>query len=121
MKPVIVTSEDNRVRVELDDIGEGLSGDYNPGDPNDVSLARFTILRYAKDSHESAEDEGWEWEPVDGVSFCTQIPTSTKPRELQRLAGLILQSVYWDVKSGTSIKRKAGLLSWLPKQPGKLA
>ena len=33
------------VSVELEDIGEGLSGDYDPNDKDDIPLLRFTVLK----------------------------------------------------------------------------
>jgi len=33
------------VRVELEWIGEGYEGDYDPEDPEDVPLLRFTVYR----------------------------------------------------------------------------
>lgn len=34
-------SKDGMVKVEWTDLGEGLSGDYDPSDPEDISLLRY--------------------------------------------------------------------------------
>ena len=44
-----------QVKVELEWIGEGLDGDYNPGDPNDVPLLRFCVYKKIND----------QWEAID--------------------------------------------------------
>jgi len=35
----------NNIMVEWVELGEGLSGDYNPDDPKDIELLRFDIKR----------------------------------------------------------------------------
>ena len=106
MNPVTITSTDQSVRVELEHIGEGWSGDYNSEDPDDTPLVRFTVL--------TRQPTG-EWQQVADASYCTQIPATEKPRELQRLASVILMAVYKDAAAGRSIKRTCERLSWLPE------
>jgi hypothetical protein len=38
-----------QVKIELEWIGEGLDGDYNPGNPNDVPLLRFSVYKKVND------------------------------------------------------------------------
>ena len=92
------------VRVELEDIGEGRSGDYDAEDPDDVPLMRFTVLKLEKDG---------SWEPVDDASYCTQIPAYTSPADMERLAQLILVSVEDAVLAGKSVKKRCEELSWI--------
>lgn len=56
--------------VEWEDIGEGLAGDYNPDDPHDVPLLRFTI----------------QGGPFDGLSYCTDIAVGAPQALLDHVA-----------------------------------
>lgn len=56
--------------IEWEDIGEGLAGDYNPDDPDDVPLLRFTITGG----------------PCDGLSYCTDIQVGAPPNVLSAVA-----------------------------------
>ena len=77
-----------------EDIGEGMSGDYVPNDPNDVPLLRFTIYK--------------DGEPMDDGSYCTLMPTDTPAAILQRGLQLIL-----DAAEGPNPKRALEELSWM--------
>lgn len=92
------------VKVEWVDLGEGIHGDYNPENPNDVPLLRFDVYRW----------EGFDWEPVDDASYCTNIPVDTPEETLIGLLGVIMEEVGDDVRDGISIKKKCEGLSWLP-------
>ena len=59
--PVDVT--DGSLKLELQNIGEGLAGDYDPNDPNDVPLLRFYLSRRTHG----------DWEEVESASRCTMI------------------------------------------------
>lgn len=87
------------VTVELEDIGEGVQGDFNPEDPNDIPLLRFTVLK--------------DGEPVDDGSYCTQIPATVKKAVRKRFENVILHRVRDAVESGASIKKICEVLSWL--------
>lgn len=58
----------DRVVVELADIGEGLGGDFDPDDPEDVPLLRFTFL---------VQNLEGEWDAMDDCSYCTSIDART--------------------------------------------
>lgn len=91
------------VKVELESIGEGYNGDYDPDDPEDQPLLRFTVLKLV---------DG-EWEQIDDASYCTELPEST-PNDLQGLVlTFIMDEVYDAVVGGASIKKRCELLSWL--------
>lgn len=85
----------NRYTVELEDIGEGISGDYDPDDPTDVALLRFTVLRNG--------------EPMDDASYCTNIPASTPENVQIELATFIMDEVY----GLENVKKLCERLSWI--------
>jgi hypothetical protein len=89
--------------VEWEDIGEGISGDYNPDDPDDVELLRFTVLEFHKQS-----EFGGQWTERDDSSYCTLMPVDTPDEILRRAAELIL-----DAAESTESKRAMEELSWL--------
>jgi hypothetical protein len=94
---------DRYVRVEWTDLGEGVDGDYDPTNPEDVALLRFDISRW----------NGFDWEPVDDASYCTNVPASTDTDTLMTLLQEIMNEVGDDVRGGISIKKKCEGLSWL--------
>ena len=93
----------NNVKVEWTDLGEGLHGDYDPADPDDVALLRFDIYRW----------NGFDWEPVEDASYCTNVPVETDAEILKSMLQMIMSEVGDDVRSGNSIKRQCEMLSWL--------
>lgn len=98
------TSDDGSVRVTLENIGEGLSGDYDPSDPSDINLLRFSVSR---------RDTTGSYEEIDDASYCTNIRADA-PDDIKQLAGqTILAEVESDARSGRSIKRRCELLSWM--------
>jgi len=92
------------VKVTLEDIGEGLCGEYNPDDPYDISLLRMDI--------ETLDEEGY-WTIVDDGSYCTLIPTETSAPVLEKLCRVIMDRVKDRVEEGLSIKKIGEELSWL--------
>ena len=74
------------VTVELEDIGEGLSGDYDPKDKDDVPLLRFTVLKGN--------------EPVEDASYCTQVPTNITIVEATKILGAIMNEVFEPIMQG---------------------
>lgn len=88
--------EADGIRVEWVELGEGLSGDYDPCDPDDVELLRFDVYQQAS-AEELAEgyDSGFvdpatgiTWVDPGDASYCTLVPVSATPE--QRLALLRL-------------------------------
>jgi len=86
-------------RVTWEDIGEGISGDYNEDDPGDTPLLRFSCDKYV---------DG-EWQELQDASYCTALPTNTP---LHRLLGeytpLILEAL-----EQPSPKRALEACSWM--------
>ena len=92
-----------RVRVEITDIGEGIQGEYNPEDPQDVSLVRFYVSIY-DETHK-------EWTDVDDASYCTLIPVREEVLHIA-LAEKIMEAVYPPLMAGKDIDRICAALSW---------
>ena len=92
-----ITIED--VTVELEDIGEGISGDYDPEDKEDIPLLRFTVLKNG--------------EPIDDASYCTQVPTTISVTEATKVLSTIMNEVFEPVIRGYSIKKMCERLSWI--------
>ena len=90
------------VTVELDDIGEGLSGDYDPKDKDDVPLLRFTVLKGN--------------EPVEDASYCTQVPTNITIVEATKILGAIMNEVLEPIMQGHSIKKMCERLSCIDRE-----
>ena len=90
------------VSVELEDIGEGLSGDYDPNDKDDIPLLRFTVLK--------------DGEPVDDASYCTQVPTDITPTEATNVLATIMNEVAEPLAQGYSIKKMCERLSWIDRE-----
>lgn len=90
------------LRLDWDELGEGLHGDWDPDDSNDVELLRFTLYRL---------DEG-EWAPVDDASYCTQVPVSTDMGTRQQLLEGLLEAIENEDGEG-SIKKRCEELSWV--------
>lgn len=94
-----------RVRVDWENLDEGLNGDYNPNDPNDVNLLRFTAYL--------ATENGWE--QIDDASYCTNTPSDTDTEVLQRMISKIALE-YGNVLNSDpeqSVKKLGEELSWI--------
>lgn len=83
--------------IELEHIGEGYGGDYDPNDPHDEPLLRFTVLDV-------------DGEAYDDASYCTHLPDTLTADERERAKSLMLERI---VSSGESLKRTCESLSWL--------
>lgn len=92
------------LRVSWEWVGEGLGGDYDPGDPNDVPLLRFCVDRVVRDAKGAAV----LYEEMSDASYCTQLPVGTPERVLLRAAALLLEAA-----GELSPKRRFEELSWM--------
>lgn len=106
---------DHDICIELENIGEGINGDYNPNDPNDTELLRLTLYSRNTDSDtlEWSEQIG---EYSLGLSTCTQIPTTCK----REIVSDILHNVYDKIRyaivhpdKSESLKHIVDAASWL--------
>jgi hypothetical protein len=86
-------------KVELEWIGEGWEGDYDPTDPDDKRLLRFSVARFI---------DG-EWQDVDDSSYCTQIPADAGDEVIYRALAHIESMLPED----GSIKKLCERLSWI--------
>jgi hypothetical protein len=93
----------NNVMVEWVELGEGLQGDYDPQDPEDVELLRFDI----------SKKENGEWTEVLDASYCTRFPTSTSVHQQMKALEYIMALIYEPVSEGHSIKKLCERLSWI--------
>jgi hypothetical protein len=98
----------DRVRVDWVNLGEGLCGDYDPDDPEDVNLLRFDVYEWC------AEDNEW-YEPQDS-SYCTQVPADTPEPRLYELLQIIMGEVHEPLMNGHSVKRICERLSWMDER-----
>lgn len=57
--------EQGNLALALEDIGEGRDGEYDPDDPDDVPLLRYTL--------HGRQAEMVPWQELDGGSYCTQL------------------------------------------------
>lgn len=97
--------EEGGVRVCWEDIGEGICGDYDPDDPDDIPLLRFYVDIF----------RDGQWEEVEDASYCTRMPVNTPKPTLDR-ALRFLHAEYKDALSGypyTSVKKLGERLSWI--------
>lgn len=97
----------NDVKVEWEELGEGISGDYNPDDPEDVELLRFSIFL-------NSRTEGWQY--IEDSSYCTNFPVSAPYEVKVKGLELIMDRVYERAHAGLSIKRICEELSWISPQ-----
>ncbi len=88
------------LRIDWDELGEGWNGDWDPDDPDDVELLRFSVYRL----------EGGEWVEADDASYCTQVPVATAAGVRQRLLEGLMDEI--DGARG-SIKKLCERLSWI--------
>ena len=98
-----VVSADGEVLVELEYIGEGWDGDYDPEDPEDQPLLRYTLYRkYHQHLDETklsqiceADDyEEDDWMAVIDGSYCTMLPADANRDALRDAARMILYYVH---------------------------
>ena len=114
---VSIEDQNHGLRVDWINIGEGICGDFNPEDPEDVNLLRFDV--YWAPNKDDNPDEPIEWEEVEDASYCTQVPADTPKDELVRLLYIIFKryaAVIGDYPYA-SVKRLGEELSWIePKR-----
>ena len=104
--------EKRDVRVSVEYIGEGKSGDYTK-EENDIPLMRFYILKKEYVSGGNGTDHpDWNWVEVDNGSCCTQIPVDTPNDLLNKFAQIVLERVVEYIKDNDSIKHLSEEFSW---------
>ncbi len=101
-------------KVEWVDLGEGLDGEYNPNNEDDVALLRFDVLELTKIDGLFSDSPVMEWEQMDDASYCTQMPADSSDDILHQSAELIMNATY----GKSNIKKICEELSWI--HPGWL-
>jgi len=97
----------SKVMVEWSDLGEGINGDYDETDPDDIQLLRFDISVMHK------ADEEYGWQGVSDASYCTQVPIGTDPEILKKGLNMIMDEIFEAVVEGHSIKKACERMSWI--------
>jgi len=92
-----------KVKVEWVNLGEGLSGDYNPDDPEDENLLRFDVSKL----------ENGEWVEVPDASYCTLFSANASDENKQEGLRILMDNIYEEVRAGHSIKKLCERLSWI--------
>lgn len=95
-----LTVEHGLNRVTWEWIGEGLSGDYNEKDKEDVPLLRFSCDKYDIDTG--------IWNPLDDSSYCTRLPITTPIRFLAIAATILIEAM----NDESNTKKEFERLSW---------
>lgn len=102
---ILMEASDKMVKVEWVDMGEGLYGDFDPDDIEDINLLRFDVyIRKGKD-----------WVAVEDASYCTKMPVDTDT-DVLRAALLRIFREYKDALKDypyTSVKKLGERLSWM--------
>ena len=94
------------IKVEWTNLNEGVNGDYDESDPNDVKFLRFDIYKWNSDA-----DDGWE--AVDDASYCTHLPADTSEEILKKALEHIMNIVYDPILTDGNAKRLCERLSWI--------
>ncbi len=106
----LIRAENDRIRVDIVNIGEGINGDYNPEDPSDENLLRFDV--YYKDP----EDKDMDWTEVGDASYCTNLTAKASEEVLEKAVTAIFNrydDVATHIISGGSVKKMGEELSWI--------
>ena len=102
----ILVAEDDVIRIEFANIGEGWNGEYNPKDPEDENLIRFYAY-YCMDNI---------WYEVTDGSYCTMTPVNAPMDELKSKIKKVFDR-YRDnadeILAGCSVKRLGEELSYI--------
>ena len=103
---------DDYLLAEWFNADEGISGDYNADDPNDVNLLRFDISYNTN----PPDVEDYEWEGVEDACYCTQVEADEPVENLLKLLWIIFKeykNVLPAYLQGSSVKKLGEGLSYL--------
>lgn len=78
---------DKKVQIEYCD--EGYNGEFDPNDPEDVPLLRFSCFKLLSEWG----NDGREYESMDSASYCTQLPVDTPFAELCDFARKVMDAI----------------------------
>lgn len=117
-----VCSDDNLVMVSLEWIGEGLSGDYDSKDPDDIPLLRFNLYRKFTEGDDEqkiinlCESDTYvdgDWMAVQDGSYCVQLSALDEHNHLYCAAKFILNQVESGIRNWKREKTLYQKLSWV--------
>ena len=103
---------DDYLMAEWFNADEGICGDYNADDPDDVNLLRFDVM-YNTNPPETDEPV---WEGVEDACYCTQVDADEPVEKLVKLLWIIFKeyrNVLSAYLSGSSVKRLGEGLSYI--------
>ena len=104
--PVEVVNDDQTVKVEWAYIGEGWYGDFDPTDPTDEPLLRFSVLTKKPDT---------DWDYAEDASYCTMNQIDTDSKDLEGMGSIIIERFSECVEEERSWKREMEIAShWCP-------
>lgn len=95
-------------RIDWDELGEGLSGEYHPDDPDDVELLRFTVYRRTANP-----DYPDGWQPVDDASYCTLVRADIEAPQRLELLNLLMDVFHDPVVADQPVKKLGERMSWI--------
>ena len=96
----------DNVMIEWEAVGESLyGGEYDPKDPNDIEVLRFYVSK--------RNNEYGEWEEVESASYCTRVPVSATPEELEAGLRILMNRFHDPVTAGESVKKLGEEMSWI--------
>ena len=100
----IADMHDDKIKVEWSYIGEGLCGDFDPNDPDDVELLRFDVYRFV---------DG-DWEYVEDSSYCTQVPLCSSREKIEATLRVLFERFSDALQDPyASVKKLGEELSWI--------
>ena len=80
-------------KVTWEYLGEGWSGDYNPDDPEDTQLLRFSCSQIVDIDTDDGDDLTEGWQELPDSSYCTRMPINTPYSILAEAAARIMQEI----------------------------
>lgn len=121
-----ILSDDKVVKVILENLWEGLSGEYDPDDPDDINMIRFSVHRFYRtgeivepyftdlraNNREPIVNDEEQYLAVTNASYCSSIEADTDAAVLEQFGKLILREVESNVRSQMSVKHICEQLSW---------
>lgn len=91
------------VRIDWTNIGEGVSGDFDPEDPEDENLLRFDLYRRQN------RKAGWD----ELESYCTNTRADTPADQLHALLEILMDQFFEPASDNQSVRRAAQEMSWI--------
>ena len=96
---MLAEANNGQICVILENIGEGYTGSYNPDDPDDEPLIRFTFQKRADGAVPH------DWEEIPDGSYCTRISANRSAEELNTVAEFLMERFVEQHEEGRSVKK----------------